>query len=172
MTRVDFYVLEDISEDAAMRFACRLCLKAIQGGMPVHVQLEDKTQVAAMDTLLWDYPKHRFLPHQLVPQPGETAAVHAEKISDAKLTGEEASNYQKKDYAEVKSPIHLGCTGPLHDSGFLINLASQVPSFFGRFDRVAEILVGETKDRGREHYKFYRDRGYPLHHHDLKDWEN
>jgi len=172
VTRVDFYVLEDISEDAAMRFACRLCLKAIQGGMPVHVQLEDKTQVAAMDTLLWDYPKHRFLPHQLVPQPGETAAVHAEKISDAKLTGEEASNYQKKDYAEVKSPIHLGCAGPLHDSGFLINLASQVPSFFGRFDRVAEILVGETKDRGREHYKFYRDRGYPLHHHDLKDWEN
>ena len=66
MTRVDFYVLEDLSEDAAMRFACRLCLKAIQGGMPVHVQLENSVQVAAMDSLLWDYPKHRFLPHQLV----------------------------------------------------------------------------------------------------------
>lgn len=180
MTRVDFYVLEDLSEDAAMRFACRLCLKAIQGGMPVHVQLEDKTHVAAMDTLLWDYPKHRFLPHQLITQTGETTAAQADTASEAQSAetqtdatpSNQASNGQSKDQGGVKSPIHLGCDGPLHDSGLLINLATQVPSFFGRFDRVAEIIVGETKDQGREHYKFYRDRGYPLHHHDLKDWEN
>ncbi len=168
MTRVDFYVLEDLSEDAAMRFACRLCLKAIQGGMPVHVQLEDKTQVAAMDTLLWDYPKHRFLPHQLVTEPSETTeAQAASSIESATVDGEAGNNQDS-----VKSPIHIGCDGPLHDSGLLINLATQVPSFFGRFDRVAEVIVGATKDQGRDHYKFYRDRGYPLHHHDLKDWEN
>jgi|TARA_B110000977_G_C10720438_1_gene354983 DNA polymerase-3 subunit chi len=185
VTRVDFYVLEDLSEDAAMRFACRLCLKAIQGGMPVHVQLEDKAQVAAMDTLLWDYPKHRFLPHQVVAGTTEAAAEQtesanatdsAEKEAESKdqtniQTSEQARD-RAKNGAGVKSPIHLGCDGPLHDGGLLINLAFQVPSFFGRFDRVAEIIVGETKDRGREHYKFYRDRGYPLHHHDLKDWEN
>ena len=174
MTRVDFYVLEDLSEDAAMRFACRLCLKAIQGGMPVHVQLENKALVAAMDTLLWDYPKHRFLPHQLVT--GTSAAAQAESANTAESAdaeGKEQTNVKAGGQAKnVKSPIHLGCDSPLHDSGLLINLATQVPSFFGRFDRVAEIIVGETKDRGREHYKFYRDRGYPLHHHDLKDWEN
>ncbi len=170
MTRVDFYVLEDVSEDAAMRFACRLCLKAIQGGMQVHVQLEDKAQVAAMDTLLWDYPKHRFLPHQLVTGNSEAKSAQVEQPDS---TGDANEIEVKADTKiEVKSPIHLGCDTPVHDSGLLINLAKEVPSFLGRFDRVAEIIVGETKDQGREHYKFYRDRGYPLHHHDLKDWEN
>ena len=137
MTRVDFYVLEDLSEDAAMRFACRLCLKAIQGGMPVHVQLEDKTQVAAMDTLLWDYPKHRFLPHQLITETGETTAAQAETASEAQSTEKAADQQynerasQSKDRCGVKSPIHLGCDGPLHDSGLLINLATRYPVFLG-----------------------------------------
>jgi len=167
VTRVDFYVLEDLSEDAAMRFACRLCLKAIQGGMPVHVQLENSVQVAAMDSLLWDYPKHRFLPHQLVTGNNEATLSDEAPVE----TGRPETN-GPKDSGGANSPIHLGCDSPLHDTGLLINLAKQVPTFFGRFDRVAEIIVGETKDQGREHYKFYRDRGYPLHHHDLKDWEN
>ena len=46
-----------------------------------------------------------------------------------------------------------------------------MPSFFGRFDRVAEIIVDESKHLRREHYKFYRQRGYPLHHHALEDWD-
>ena len=74
------------------------------------------------------------------------------------------------------SPVNVSYVYPngrsLTPDDLLINLAKEVPSFLGRFDRVAEIIVGETKDQGREHYKFYRDRGYPLHHHDLKDWEN
>ena len=53
----------------------------------------------------------------------------------------------------------------------LVNLADQVPKFIGRFERVAEIIVGERKDDGRERYKFYRDCGYPLHHHEMSNWE-
>ena len=54
----------------------------------------------------------------------------------------------------------------------LINLGSDVPTFFGRFDRVAEIVLDPERDLGRERYRHYRDRGYPLQHHELNDWED
>ena len=52
MTRVDFYILEDEGIDAAMRFACRLCLKAYQGGHPVHVRAADAEQAKNLDELM------------------------------------------------------------------------------------------------------------------------
>ena len=36
---------------------------------------------------------------------------------------------------------------------------------------VAEIVVDATRDSGRDRYKFYRDRGFPLFDHHLDDWE-
>ena len=141
MTRVDFYILEDEGMDAAMRFACRLCLKAYQGGLPVHVRAADAEQAKNLDELMWDYPRHRFIPHRLNGQ-NDSAA-----------------------------PVHICTEEPEVSEGLLINLGNDVPSYFGRFDRVAEIIVGETKDVGRERYSHYRKRGYPLHHHELNDWE-
>ena len=44
-------------------------------------------------------------------------------------------------------------------------------AFPGRFERVAEIVVGSSRDAGRARYQFYRDRGFPLYHHELDDWE-
>ena len=66
MTRVDFYILQDMGADAAMRFACRLSLKAMHNRVDVHVQVDDAATANAVDTLMWDYPQHRFLPHQLI----------------------------------------------------------------------------------------------------------
>ncbi len=142
MTRVDFYILADQTTDACMRFACRLGLKALQAGHLVHVHVDAEQHATHLDELMWDYPKHRFLPHQVIP-----------------------------DTQEIDSPIHISCGEPLHSEGLLINLSNCVPTFFGRFDRVAEVVVGETRDQGRIRYKHYRDRGYPLHHHELDDWE-
>jgi DNA polymerase-3 subunit chi len=52
----------------------------------------------------------------------------------------------------------------------LINLAHDVPSFFSRFDRVAEFIDKDPQviTSGRERFRFYRDRGYPLNKHDIK----
>ena len=33
------------------------------------------------------------------------------------------------------------------------------------------LQVGATRDEGRTRYAHYRDRGYPLHHHEMSDWE-
>jgi DNA polymerase III subunit chi len=142
MTRVDFYILDDQTHDASLRFACRLGLKAYLGGHAVHVHVEDGATATALDELMWDYPKHRFLPHEIVA-PDTTPA----------------------------SPIQISHLPPHYSEGLLINLSHEVPAFFGRFDRVAEIIVGEHREQGRARYAHYRDRGYPLHHHELNDWE-
>ncbi len=142
MTRADFYVLEDLAIDAAYRFACRLCLKAINAGTKVHLHLQDEIAINKMDELMWNYPPERFLPHDVLS-------------SEA-----------------TKSPVQLGCEEPILQEGLLINLSEEIPYFFGRFDRVAEIIVQNQVSEGRVRYKFYRDRGYPLQHHQLNQWED
>jgi DNA polymerase-3 subunit chi len=67
--------------------------------------------------------------------------------------------------------VTLGWTEPDGLDGVLINLSDEIPRFFGRFDRVAEVIPRSRRDAGRDRYKFYRDRGYPLFHHELDDWE-
>ena len=143
MTRVDFYLLEDVSIIAAARFACRLAQKAVLRGSQVYVHTNDNDHAEQIDTLMWDYPRHQFLGHELVTS----------------------------DKAGPLTPVLIGSgTEPVGDQ-VLINLADSVPKFIGRFDRVAEVIVGERKDDGRERYKFYRDCGYPLHHHEMSNWE-
>ena len=51
----------------------------------------------------------------------------------------------------------------------LINMADDVPEFFSRYHRVAEVVDKETgrRDAGRERFRFYRERGYELHTHNV-----
>jgi DNA polymerase-3 subunit chi len=140
VTRVDFYILQDVELDAMHRFACRLASKAMFNGNEVYIHAADDAAAKSLDDLLWLYPEQRFVPHGLT----------ADKTS---------------------APIHIGWEEPRQIDDVLINLSGEVPGFFGRFDRVAEIVVRATRDAGRDRYKFYRDRGFPLFHHELDDWE-
>lgn len=140
MTRVDFYILQDVELDAMHRFACRLASKAMSNGNEIYIHAADDAAAKSLDDLLWLYPEQRFVPHGLT----------ADKTS---------------------APIHIGWEEPRQIDDVLINLSGEVPGFFGRFDRVAEIVVRATRDAGRDRYKFYRDRGFPLFHHELDDWE-
>jgi DNA polymerase-3 subunit chi len=144
MTRVDFYVLADVDLEARRRFACRLACVAVGKGQRVHVHVDDAAAGADFDALLWAYPDNRFLPH---------GAADDEDIGDV--------------------PVLIGHAEPeqLH-AELLINLASSVPTFFGRFERVAEIVVKEIRTEGRRRYKSYRDRGYPLFHHEIDQWDD
>ena len=125
-----------------MRFACRLSLRALGQGLPVHLHTASEKDAHALDTMMWDYPRHRFVPHDNL--------AHVEA---------------------PRAPIHIGAGEPVHNSGLLINLDDHVPNFFGRFDRVAEIVVEETKPQSRERYAHYRHRGYPLHNQQINEWE-
>jgi DNA polymerase-3 subunit chi len=56
----------------------------------------------------------------------------------------------------------------LHDE-VLLNLRAGQPQFFGRYQRLIEIvgLDDDDRARARERFRFYRDRGYEIRTHDL-----
>ena len=60
---------------------------------------------------------------------------------------------------------------PGEHHGILINLRSQIPTWFSRFERVMEIIYAQPdyEQAKRENFKFYKERGYPLSFHDLTE---
>ncbi len=139
MTQVDFYIL---ATSAREHTACKLAEKAWSLGHHVYIHTTSANQARHMDELLWTFREGSFLPH------------------------EQYQAGQKGD-----SPILIGADeAPDTTSDVLINLAHDVPLFFSRFLRVAEIIGSDNtaKSSGRERFRFYRDRGYPLNTHTLK----
>ena len=56
---------------------------------------------------------------------------------------------------------------PETHAGLLIDLAEDRSRHFARYERVAEIVSQDRVAAGRDLYRYYRNEGYPLHHHDL-----
>lgn len=141
MTRVDFYLLGHGGGDDRARVACRLAEKAYRLGHRVYLLAPDAATASELDELLWTFSQGSFVPHGLAG-----AADAAEQ------------------------PVLVGHAEPppaFHD--VLVSLAGEIPAWFSRFSRVAE-LVGadeDSKARGRERFRFYRERGYPLDTHNL-----
>lgn len=139
MTKVDFYILETPS--AQQQFVCRLAEKAWQQGHRVYIHTRDASQSQQLDDLLWTFRDGSFVPHTL-----------------------------DDDTEAERAPIHIGHNGePRHHDDVLINMDRTVPLFFSRFKRVAEVVGGDEEERqaGRERFRFYRDRGYPLDSHNI-----
>lgn len=142
MTKIDFYILEDGAALAREYFVCRLAEKAWQQGHRVYIHTENVDQSRQIDDLLWTFYDVSFLPHS------QDNAGDADGV-----------------------PVHIGCSEePLHHDDVLINMGREVPLFFSRFKRVAEVIAGDeqVKQAGRERYRFYRERGYPLKSHSIK----
>lgn len=142
MTRIDFYLLKADQPLMRQRYACRIAEKAFALGHRVHIHMPSAESARAMDELLWTYRDGSFVPHEV-----------------------------ESDATDGDCPVVIGFQAePSGDCDVLINLAPEVPLFFSRFERVAEILDEnpETRGQGRERYRFYRDRGYELNHHDIE----
>lgn len=142
MTKVDFYILDDASSASRQRFVCRLAEKAWQQGQKVYIHTDDAGQSSQLDDLLWTFRDGSFLPHSLDSSPdADTVSVHIGHSEE-----------------------------PRHHDDVLINMGTGVPLFFSRFKRVAEVIAGDEQDKqaGRERFRFYRDRGYPLESHSIK----
>ena len=138
MTKVDFYILAAGSQEHT---ACKLAEKAYHLGHRIYVHAASEEHSQHLDQLLWAFREGSFVPHECY-QPGK----------------------------ECESPIVIGHhDAPEIDADVLINLAPEVPLFFSRFLRVAEVIGHDeqAKQQGRERFKFYRDRGYPMDTHNL-----
>ena len=143
MTRIDFYILPVAEPHGALSFACRLAEKAWLAGNSVYLHGADDEQARLLDEMLWQFREASFVPHELA----------------------------------LGAPPRPGCPvviGTGEDPGehheVLLNLGGAIPSFFARFDRVAEVVLNEAAARteSRRRWAFYKDRGYELMHHDMQ----
>ena len=140
MTRVDFYILPEEAMTARHLFACRLIQKTSKLGHKVYVHCADEKAAHEIDKLLWSFQEPSFIPHKLINSKGADCAVEIGYGDDP---------------------------GEHHD--LLLNLSLNIPPFFSRFERIAEIVVKDENvlQATRNNYKQYANKNYPLHRHHL-----
>ena len=139
MTRVGFYVVQAAEQAQRLQVAARLADKAFARGHRIFINASDREQAENLDKLLWDFRPSSFLPHGLV------GSEHADTIA-----------------------IGWGQDPESHND-LLINLHLEIPAFFSRFQRVAEVVTQDPDSLSalRKSWTFYKDRGYQLEKHDL-----
>ncbi len=141
MTQVQFYILSDEKPKAAFSRAIEFIDQAYQRKQNVFIHTCRQSDAEYMDELLWVRDADSFLPHLLVDE-----AVG------------------------VMPPIQIGYgQEPKIKPDVLVNLADEIPRFHGQFEHLIEFAHGEesTRQKARERFKYYRDRGYPLRHQNL-----
>jgi DNA polymerase-3 subunit chi len=144
VTQVDFYIVASETEDARLKVACRIVDKANDASQHVFINGCSDGEAKKLDELLWTFSQGSFIPHKIV----------AEGVD-----------------AVPPEPVIIGLRrGPLGERwDLMINLAPDVPEFFSRYRRVAEVVDGDATRRAqsRDRYRFYRDRGYTLNTHQV-----
>ncbi|MDP2323364.1 MAG: DNA polymerase III subunit chi [Gammaproteobacteria bacterium] len=140
--RVSFYVLSGTEAGARLSYACRLVEKAYKLQNRIHAHAGSASMAKVLDTLLWTFRQGSFVPHEiLTPDTLPTAPIT--------IGGE-------------------GNTAP-PDADLLVNLADEVPGFFGRYARIAEIIDGSPacREAGRARHRFYREQGLEPETHEV-----
>ena len=120
-------------------FACRLIDMVYRKGRQIYVHTSTEEQAKTLNEQLWTFKEDSFVPHSL----------HSEAMD---------------------VPIKIGFDHePEEHQDVLINLSGQIPHFFSRFDRVAEIVPVDQNSRksARENYAYYKERGYVLNYHEI-----
>jgi DNA polymerase-3 subunit chi len=127
--------------DDRLQVACRLAAKAASQNTRMLIYAPEGDAASRIDRLLWTWQALAFVPH---------CAPH--------------------DPLAAETPILIAAGEETPEGyGVLLNLSSQTPPHFERFERLCE-LVGredEEKQAGRDRYRFYRERGYKITDHDL-----
>jgi DNA polymerase-3 subunit chi len=139
MTEIHFY----FHVEDRLHTACALSAKAYSKGLRVYAFCSDAETGRKFDRMLWSTPATGFIPHC---------------ATDDKLAAVTSVIF---GHQEVDPP---------HDE-VLVNLRQALPPFFSRFRRLIEIVCLDEDDRrlARERFKFYRDRGYEIHSHDMSE---
>ena len=145
MTRVDFYLINDATDGSQDAAVCKLVHKAFRLGHRIYILTHDHEDAQRLDRLLWTFSAGSFIPHGLGARP-----------------------------ADADMPVLIGRDEPpVAHEDVLIQLTPQVPEFFSRFQRVAEVVDGSDGEKtlARERFRFYRDRGYALQTHNISAGE-
>ncbi len=123
-------------------YGCRLVRKIYRTGQKVVVWCDDPVRLSEFDRALWTFSALDFIPHVMA-----------------------------SDASAPQTPVLLLADAardtPHHD--VLVNLGSDAPEVFSRFERLIEVVTPGDDDRlrARERWRFYRERGYPIETFDL-----
>lgn len=137
--RVDFYLIRD-AKKSAEQLCCQLCAKAFSDEQQMAVLCLDEQQCQRIDTMLWQRPAARFIPHGLANSPAAQKAMVV--------------------IGEVTEPtqmiVNLGHEMP------------KLPATH-QVQRILDIVPNSEAARSaaRERYRQYRALGAALHSHEL-----
>jgi len=142
-TKVDFYLLTAADARTRLMTACRLAEKAYDQGLRVAVRTSSPAETAEVDELMWTFSDRSFVPHGVLPAEPEFTAATPVVIASGAL--------------------------PESHRDVLINLGADVPSDFGNFARVCEIVGGDETARraARERWRGYKAAGVAPESHNL-----
>jgi DNA polymerase-3 subunit chi len=121
--------------------ARKLANKVFQSGQCALVYVTEPDKQRIVDEAFWTAEQLSFLPHVRCEHP-----------------------------KAAETPILIGADpDALARADVLINLAAEPPAFFGRFERLLEVVGTDDQDRevARQRYRFFKERGYALETHDL-----
>jgi DNA polymerase-3 subunit chi len=139
MIRVDFYVHETAGFEPLALTACRLAEKAFMNAQRVFIHTDSEELARRLDERLWTFHDRSFVPHAIAG-------------------------------ARSDVPVLIGYGQPPAETfDLLINIAAQVPDFYERSSRVADLVDADTarREQGRERYRYYRERGLTPETHKL-----
>lgn len=134
MTRIDFYELKS-GRFNPDQLLCQLSLKAHENQQRVLLLTQTEQDSHRLDKALWTFDDTHFIPH------GVSDAE--QKLNCINISHETQANEQ-------------------YD--ILININHVIPEHIGQFARVIELVHDNNKDIAREHFRYYKDRGYHINH--------
>lgn len=128
--KIDFYVLEKASYEAALALTCKLIETIFIEKKHIYILTSTKEEAEHLNDLLWTYREDSFLPHDL---------------------------YGKSE--EFPPPIQIGSeASPNINHDILCNLSPNIPASYKQFNRIIEIVYNDlnVQQLARERYKRYR----------------
>jgi len=145
--RVDFYLLAADDPAARLRFACRLVEKAWLKRHRVRVQFDPGGDLEAFDQLLWTFSDRSFVPHRRAGVEDEAPPPAPPPVVIADTADSDAG-----------------------DGDLVVNMGAAVPPGFEGYARIAEVVDADAgrRQRGRERFRFYRERGIEPSTHELR----
>ncbi len=121
-----------------MQFLAKLTEQLYRSGSKCHIHTGNPLLAKQVSQALWTARDVSFIPHEQLP-------------------------------CKNQAPVTIGIDEEPEDHSILINMSNDIPPCFSHFERVVEIIDSdpELKNHGRAHYKFYKDRGYPVENHKI-----
>jgi DNA polymerase-3 subunit chi len=127
--------------DDKVDVARKLAAKVYQSGKRALLYATDARVAGELDAAIWTRDKLSFVPHVRCGHP-----------------------------LSKETPILIGTDADqLASPDVLVNLEAERPPFFGRFERLIELVGRDETDReaARQRYRFYKERGYEINNVDL-----